>query len=347
MDFKSFFRKAIDEDASDLYLVAGSCPSFRVNGELTFLSEEKIDNQSLKNFVFSILQDPEVKKFQENKELDVSLKMEGRWFRTNFHYQQRKLGLTARLMPMSPPRPEQVGFDETLYCLTHFNDGLVLVTGPSGVGKSTTIATMVDIINTERRSHIITVEDPIEFHFDDKQSLIEQRELNFDTKTFAEALKYSLRQDPNVIMLGEMRDKETVSGVLKAAETGHLVLSTLHTSTSIETISRILGFFDVENNANVLDQLANSLRAIVSQDLLPRKDGGRVAAREILINNSAVYNLIKTNKIKQIYSVIEMSRNEGMITMNKSIENLYKKGIISEGVYKRKTRDDDTKITYY
>ncbi len=347
MDFKHFFQEAIKQKASDLYLVAGSAPTIRVSGNLVQLEKNKIDDKELQEFAFSLISPQEVEKFKENKELDVALKIEERYFRVNFHYQERRIGLSARLMPAHPPKPEEIDFDEILYKLTHLNDGLVLVTGPSGVGKSTTLATMIDIINKERRSHIITIEDPIEFHFEDQQSLIEQRELNYDTKSFAEALKYSLRQDPNVIMLGEMRDKETVSAALKAAETGHLVLSTLHTATAVETVSRIVSFFPSHNQERVLSQLASTLRAVISQDLLPRKDGGRVAAREIMVNNSAISNLIKTNQMKQIYNVIEMSREEGMITMNKYIEKLYEQGMITEDVYNRKTRDVDTQSTYY
>jgi len=206
---------------------------------------------------------------------------------------------------------------------------------------------MIDIINTERRSHIITIEDPIEYTFSDKQSIIEQRQLGRDTKSFASALKYALRQDPNVIMVGEMRDLETMDSALTAAKTGHLVLSTLHTTTAAETVERIMDNYPIQNQHQIANQLSSILRAVISQQLLPRKDGGLIAAREIMINNRAIANLIKNNQVDQINSVIQTSKKEGMISMNRAIEELHLKGLITEQVAKNRMRDLETKAVYY
>jgi twitching motility protein PilT len=219
--------------------------------------------------------------------------------------------------------------------------------GQSGSGKSTTLATMLDIINQERRSHILTIEDPIEYRIKEKQSVVEQREIGFDTNSFFSALKYSLRQDPNVIMVGEMRDVETFASALTAAETGHLVFSTLHTSTAVETITRIVDMFPSDRENQVISQLSSTLRAVVSQQLIPKIGGGRVAAREIMINNNAISNLIKSKKFKQIYTSIQTGRKEGMITMNKAIDILLNDGYISEEVAERRKRNVDTSATYY
>jgi twitching motility protein PilT len=348
MDFEKFFEEAINRGASDLHLVSGSIPTIRIEGSLVRLGNTKINSKELEKFVLSLVYGQRREKLKEEKEIDLSVKIKGRYFRVNFHFQEGTLGLAARLMPMKPPSPSDIGLNETLYGLTHLNDGLVLVTGASGVGKSTTLATMLNIINKERRSHIVTIEDPIEFHFEDRQSLVEQRELNSDTNSFASALKHALRQDPNVIMVGEIRDIETAKGVLMAAETGHLVFSTLHTSTATETVSRMINFFPLRDHQQILNQLSSTLRAVISQQLLSREDkDGRVAAREIMINNAAISNLIRSDQVGQIYGVIETSGKEGMVTMNKAIEDLHDKGVIDEGTYRRKTRNMESKSVYY
>lgn len=347
MDISSYFKQAIEQKASDLHLVAGSIPALRIHGDLVKLNHEIIDGEELKKDIFALIDSDTQVKFEKSRELDFSQEFFGSRFRINLHYQEDKIGLTARLVPKFVPNPSDMGFDETMYRFTHLKDGLILVTGPSGSGKSTTLATMINIINKERRAHIVTIEDPIEYLFDEEQSIIEQRELGSDTTSFASALKYSLRQDPNVIMVGEMRDLETIAAALTAAETGHLVLSTLHTSSAPETISRIVDVFPAHQQQQVLNQLSSVLRGVVAQQLLLGVDGKRVAAREIMINNQAVANLIRRNQIEQIYSVIQTSQKEGMITMNKSIENLFKEGLISEEVAKHSSRDVQTKASYY
>ncbi len=356
MNFQKYFKKAVDKKASDIHLVADSFPVLRIDGRLVKIDEERLDPKELEEVIykemFDIQKNPDKAKelqqqFEDNKELDLSYKSAERYFRINLHRQQGKIGLAARLIPESIPEPKEIGLDETLYNLTHLNDGLILVVGQSGSGKSTTLASMLDIINKERRAHIITIEDPIEYRIQEKQSTIEQREIGFDTNSFSSALKYSLRQDPNVIMVGEMRDIETFASALTAAETGHLVISTLHTSTAVETITRIVDMFSADKENQVISQLSSTLRAVISQQLLSKIGGGRIASREIMINNNAVSNLIKSKKFKQIYTSIQTGKKEGMITMNKAIDNLLNNGDISEEVAERRKRNVETKATYY
>jgi len=231
--------------------------------------------------------------------------------------------------------------------MTQLKDGLIVVTGPSGSGKSTTLATMINMINEARNAHIITIEDPIEYLFEDKKSIIEQRDVGYDTMSFGNALKYVLRQDPNVIMIGEMRDPETIEAALTAAETGHLVLSTLHTSSAPDTIARIVDSFPAHRKQQVLVQLSLTLRAVIAQQLVPRIGGGLVAVREIMINTPAVSNLILENKISQMSSVIETNTQIGMVDMNKSIELLLANGVIDERIAARYTRSEETKGVYF
>lgn len=347
MNLPRYFQEAIEKSASDLHLVEGSVPALRISGKLIKFKEDPIPFGELKYSVFQKLDSKTKERFQRKRDIDLSLVFFDNRFRVNLHYQEGRMGLTARLVPNEIPRPEQIGFDETLYKLTHMRDGLILVAGPTGSGKSTTLAVMIDIINTERPAHIITIEDPIEFTFIDKKCIIEQRQLGRDTKSFSSALKYALRQDPNVIMVGELRDVETMTAALTAAKTGHLVLATLHTSTAPETIERIVDFFPTNALNQISHQLTSVLRAVIAQQLIETKDGGLVAAREIMINNNAISNIIRENKIEQLYSVIETSQHEGMITMNRSIDNLLKSGIISKDVAHNRKRDLETKSVYY
>lgn len=347
MDLGYYFKLAIDKKASDLHLVEGSAPSLRIAGELVKIEGKPIPFGELRYAIFTSLDKDTKERFKEEKDLDLSLEFHENRFRVNLHFQEGRVGLSARLVPIKIPHPEEIDCNETIYKLTHLRDGLIIVAGPSGVGKSTTLAVMIDIINTERRAHIITIEDPIEYTFQDKQSIIEQRQLGRDTKDFAIALRSALRQDPNVIMVGEMRDLETINAALTAAKTGHLVLSTLHTSSAAETIERIVDYYPVQNQQQIANQLASVLRAVICQQLLPKVDGGLVAAREVMINNSAIANLIKHGQTEQIQSVIQTGRAEGMITMNQYIEELSARGIISTQVARNRKRDLETKAVYY
>ena len=331
-DLKSLFKEAIKQEASDLHLIGGELPMLRIEGELKALNEKSLNNKELVDEVYSLLSKEQQEKFKEEKELDFGYAVGDVRFRVNLHQQLENIGLSARVIPSEIPSPQDLHFEPALLGMTKLLDGLVLVTGPTGSGKTTTLASMIEEINKSRKAHIITVEDPIEFVFKDKKSLIEQREIGIDTKSFANALKYVLRQDPNVILVGEMRDPETIATVLTAAETGHLVFSTLHTPTAAEAVERIVDVFDGSKQKQILIQLSSVLRGVVAQQLLPAKDGGRVPAREILINNPAIANLIRGNEVSQIKSAIQTGGKEGMVTMENSVKALLNEGWITEEV---------------
>src|SRR3989339_287041 len=339
MNIKSFFKDAIKKDASDLHLIGGELPMLRLEGELSALDEKPLNNTELTTAIKAMLSKEQWTRYENDLELDFGYEQDGTRFRVNLHQQEEKIGLSARLIPEEIPTPKDLHFEPALAQVPEFLDGLVLVTGPTGCGKSTTLASIVEEINKNRKAHIMTIEDPIEFVFKDKKCLIEQREVGTDTKSFAEALKHVLRQDPNVILVGEMRDPETIATVLTAAETGHLVLSTLHTSSASEAVERIVDVFDGAKQRQILIQLASVLRVVIAQQLLPAKDGGRLPAREILINTPAVANMIKENNVSQIKSAIQTGGKEGMITMENSLKQLVKEGwITSETAEKRSGR---------
>lgn len=330
LNIKSYFKEAIKQDASDLHLVGGELPMVRVEGQLAELAQKPLNNKDLEAAIMGILTKEQQEKYRSEKELDFGYEQDGVRFRVNLHQQTENIGLSARLIPAKIPTPEDLHFEPILTEIPKLLDGLVLVTGPTGCGKSTTLAAMIQEINKTRKAHIVTIEDPIEFIFKDEQSLIEQREVGTDTNSFANALKHVLRQDPNVILVGEMRDPETIATVLTAAETGHLVFSTLHTSSAAEAIERVVDVFEGAKQKQVLIQLSTVLQAVISQQLLPAKDGARVPAREILVNTPAVANLIRENNIAQIKSAIQTGAKEGMISMENSIKQLLKENWIDE-----------------
>lgn len=336
LDLKSYFKEAMKQEASDLHLVGGELPMVRVEGELKELDDKPLSNKDLLAGINELLTKEQQARYAEEKELDFGYQIDEVRFRVNLHQQMENVGLSARVIPSAIPTPEDLRFEPALMEMTKLLDGLVLVTGPTGCGKTTTIASMIEEINKTRKAHIITIEDPIEFAYEDKQSLIEQREIGVDTKSFANALKYVLRQDPNVILVGEMRDPETIATVLTAAETGHLVFSTLHTPTAAEAVERIVDVFDGSKQKQILIQLSSVLRAVVAQQLLPSKDKGRVPAREILINNAAIANLVRNNEIGQIKSAIQTGAKDGMETMENSIKKLVKEGWVTEEVAEKR-----------
>jgi len=336
MDIKKYFKEAVKKDASDLHLVGGEAPILRFEGNLEKIEEKPLPAKDLEIAVMSMLSKEQQDKYKEIKEFDFAYEIDGVRFRVNLHSQEGKIGLSARLIPSEVPSPKELNFEDYLKEMPNLLDGLVLVTGPTGSGKSTTIASIIEEINKTRKSHIVTVEDPIEFLFEDKKSLIEQREVGEDTKSFSNALKYVLRQDPDVIFVGEMRDPETIATALTAAETGHLVFSTLHTPTAAEAVERIVDVFDGPKQRQILIQLASVLRVVVAQELIPSKDGGRVPAREILINTPAVSNLIRENNISQIKSVIQTGVKDGMISMENSLKFLVKQGWIEKEVAEKR-----------
>lgn len=337
LNIQSFFKEAVKKDASDVHLVGGELPMLRVEGELIELDSKQLPNKELETAIFGLISKEQAEKYQVDKELDFGYELDGTRFRVNLHQQQDHIGLAARLIPEEVPTPEELRFEPALLDLGKLLDGLVLITGPTGCGKSTTIASIIEEINKNRKAHIVTVEDPIEFIFKDKKSLVEQREVGNDTKSFASALKYVLRQDPNVIFVGEMRDPETIATALTAAETGHLVFSTLHTPSAAEAVERIVDVFEGAKQKQILIQLAGVLRAVVSQQLVSAKDGGRVSVREILINTPAVANLIRENNIAQIKSAIQTGAKDGMVSMENSLKALVKEGWISEETASNRT----------
>lgn len=330
MNLQQVFELATKKKASDVHLIVGKPPIVRIDGSLHEIKNEPpVTHESAEKLIFTLLDAKQKERLIQEKELDVSfqLKDETR-FRVNCHYEKNHLGMVARIIPSSIPNMDDIAAGETLYKFARLNEGLVLITGPTGHGKSTTLAAIVDLINSEKSAHIVTLEDPIEFIFKPKKSIIRQRQLGIDMLSFAQGLKHILRQDPNVIMIGEMRDLETVGAAITMAETGHLVLATLHTINASQTIDRIIDIFPPYQQDQVKLQLSITLRGIVSQTLLPKIDGGRVAAREMLVNTPAVANMIRENKVAQIRTAIQTSAEQGMITMDHAILNLYKEKMI-------------------
>ncbi len=335
-----YFDHAIQEGASDLHLVAHEKPMIRVHGELVVVAETELGEKELETAIIGLLTPATKKRFDVEHDLDFGYTHKEVRFRINIHRQESSVGLAARLVPTEIPTANELRFEPVLIEATQLVDGLVLVVGPTGNGKSTTIARMIEEINSSRNAHIITIEDPIEFVFTGNKSLIEQRELGGDTPSFASALKHVLRQDPNIIMVGEMRDPETIATALTAAETGHLVFSTLHTSSAAEAIERIVDVFEGPKQKQVLIQLSSVLRYVIAQQLLPTVDGRRVVAREVLMNTPAVANLIRENNIAQLASAIQTGAKSGMISMEQSLKWLLKEGVISEEVARNRAGRD-------
>lgn len=328
-----FFNKAIEAKVSDLYLIGDQYPIARVDGNLLILDEQFMPNAKLDTLLMEILTPAQQQFFVKNRDYDFAYTVAGRRFRVNIHFQNNKLGMVARLIPDTIPPLERLDFTPAMYNFTGLKDGLVLVTGPTGSGKSTTLAAMINYIHQKSSKHIITMEDPIEFVYGEGKSIIEQREIGKDTPTFASALKYALRQDPNVILVGEMRDPETIQATLTAAETGHLVFSTLHTYNAPETIERIISVFPEYKQQQLLVQLASTLRGVISQMLVPKIGGGRVPVREILINTVGVANLIRNHRIEQIKNIMQTSMAEGMLTLDASCNTLFDAKLISQETY--------------
>lgn len=332
MDIKNFFQFAIDKGASDLHLVAGLKPVVRIDGDLNEIEDSKeLKGKDIEQMVFSILDTESKERFLNDKDLDFSYSFNNKErFRVNLHISNGEIGLVARVINEKMPTLEEIEMPEIIYQLLNLKQGLILVTGPTGCGKSTSLAAMINYINNNRKANIVTLEDPIEYLFRHEKSIIVQRQLGTDMNSFATGLRHVLRQDPDVIMVGEMRDLETISTAITLAETGHLVLATLHTYSAAQTVDRIIDIFPPHQQNQIRSQLSMTLAAVISQRLIPKVDGGRIAAREILINNSAVSNLIRENKIAQIKTVIETSKKEGMISMDREINRLYKDKIISK-----------------
>ncbi|MCD6109689.1 type IV pilus twitching motility protein PilT [bacterium] len=327
------FRTALEYKASDIYITTGSKPVLRINGDLIQIKEhESLSKKLAEEYLLEIMNEQQKKKFQKSLDLDFSIDIESiARFRVNMFVQRKGIGAIFRVIPNNIFTMEQLNLPKQLHKIPTFPNGLVIVTGPTSSGKSTTLSAIVNEINTTMVKHIITVEDPIEFIHNNNKSVIDQREIGTHTLSFQRALKSSLREDPDVILIGEMRDLETISLAITAAETGHLVLGTLHTSGAANSIDRIIDAFPHEQQNQIRTQLAESLQAIVWQTLLKTKDRkGRVGAYEILFSNHAVANMIRKGNTHQIDSVIETSTHEGMQTMKKALEDLMQADLVDE-----------------
>lgn len=348
MDYKKelsdLIKTVFQEGASDLHLAEGRKPTIRVSGLLLpLVKRETIDKEAIIGILSELISKENRDVFLRNKELDFSYGVEsGERFRGNAYFQQGMVSIALRLIPKKVRSIKELNLPEILKSFADKPQGFFLVVGPVGHGKTTTLAAMVESINESRSEHIITVEDPIEYVYEPKKSIIDQREVRIDTADFATALKSMFREDVNVALIGEMRGIETIATAVTAAETGHLIFSTLHTNSAAQTISRIIDSFPAEQQGQIKIQLAGSLTGILSQRLIPRISGGLIPAYELLINNNAVANLIRENRIHEINSVIETSSQEGMVDMNRSLADLVSRGEITvENAYMYST---DSKI---
>ncbi len=322
----------IEKNASDLHITTGSTPRLRIDGKLVHIDHPSLTPADTKALCYSVLTDAQKHKYEENNELDLSFGIKGlSRFRANIFMQRGAVAGAFRTIPFEIRGFQELGLPEIVNELVKKPRGLILVTGPTGCGKSTTLAAMIDKINSERYDHIITVEDPIEYLHTHKKCLVNQREVNADTVSFKSALKYVLRQDPDIVLIGEMRDLETIEAALTVSETGHLTLATLHTNSAVQSINRIIDVFSPHQQEQIRVQLSFVLEGILAQQLIAKKSGkGRVLAFELLVPNPAIRNLIREDKIHQIYSMMQTGQAKfGMQTMNQSLFELYSKGLIS------------------
>ena len=330
MNINKLLEYSLESGASDLHLSVGSVPMVRINGTMKPLDMDPLLEDDMESIIPQVMDEDQIQVFQEKKEIDFSASLDGKGrFRVNFFNQVKGLAGVFRTIPEVVKDFDDLGIPPVLKNLALLDRGLVLLTGPTGSGKSTTLAAMVDHINTQRKSHIITIEDPVEYYHQTKECLINQRELGANTHSFANAMRSALREDPDVILVGEMRDLETISLALTAAETGHLVLSTLHTSSAVKTIDRIIDIFPSGQKSQIRSMLSESLEAVIAQKLLKTKDGkSRIPACEIMIANTAIRNLIREDRIYQIPSIIQSGGVEGMQSLDQDLQRLVSKGEI-------------------
>jgi len=331
VDLRELLQLVVEKNASDLHLTDGEPPILRVDGELVPTEAPRLTADDTKRMIYGVLTDKQKVQFEEQMELDFSLYIPNiSRFRVNVHQQRGCVEAAFRVVLLNIRSIEELGLPAIAGKLALKANGLVMITGPTGMGKTTTLAAMVGLINTERSCLIVTIEDPIEYLFRNKKSIIKQREVGSDTHTFASALKHVLRQDPDVILIGEMRDLETIATAMTAAETGHLVLSTLHTPDAPQTIDRIIDVFPPHQQQQIMVQLAGCIQGIVAQQLLPRKDGrGRIVATEVMVGTDAVRSCVRERRTHQLNTIIQTGSQFGMSTMDKSLKELYLKGIIT------------------
>ncbi len=343
MEIRDLLMLCIEKKASDLHLTEKEPPILRIDGRLHRTEFAALTREELKKMIYSVLTDPQKEMFEKDMELDFSLALPNLdRFRVNIHLQKGSVEGAFRRVPLIIPTVEELGLPSIAIELARRPNGLVLVTGPTGVGKTTTLAALITLINNERESLMITIEDPIEFIHTNKKCIIKQREVFADTHSFSDALKHCLRQDPNIIIVGEMRDLETISTTLTAAETGHLVFATLHTPDAPQTIERIIDVFPPYQQQQVRLQLADCLQGVVSQLLLPKAAGkGRVLSTEIMVGTPGIRNLIREQEIEQIPTLMQTGSQYGMRTMDKSLKELYQKGLITLDVAMSKVKNPE------
>jgi twitching motility protein PilT len=331
MEITQLLTFGVEQGASDCHLSAGEPPMLRINGDLKKLDHPPLSREEVHTMIFDMMNDSQRRSFQEHRECDFSFEMgDIARFRVNVFNQRRGEGAVFRTIPTKILPLEQLGMPPVLKQLCDKEKGLILVTGPTGSGKSTTLAAMIDYLNNTYEGHILTIEDPIEFVHRSKKCLINQRELGSHTHSFANALRSALREDPDIILVGEMRDLETIQLALTAAETGHLVLATLHTSSAHKTVDRIIDVFPPNQQQQIRTQFAESIEGVITQTLLKKKGGGRVAALEIMVGTTAVRNLIREAKLHQIPGVMQASKKDGMQTMDMSLIELASRGVVTK-----------------
>ncbi|PMZ77715.1 type IV pilus twitching motility protein PilT [Pseudomonas sp. FW305-70] len=342
MDITELLAFSAKQGASDLHLSAGLPPMIRVDGDVRRINLPALDHQQVRALIDAIMNDTQRADFEKHLEIDFSFEVPGvARFRANAFNQSRGAGAVFRTIPAKVQSMDELGMGEVFRKMTDAPRGLVLVTGPTGSGKSTTLAAMIDYLNNHRHHHILTIEDPIEFVHEPRKCLINQREVHRDTRSFATALRSALREDPDVILVGEMRDLETIRLALTAAETGHLVFGTLHTTSAAKTIDRVVDVFPGDEKSMVRSMLSESLLAVVSQTLVKKVGGGRIAAHEIMLGTSAIRNLIREDKVAQMYSAIQSGGALGMQTLDMSLKNLVNRGLISRDHALEKARSPD------
>ncbi|MBD7975746.1 type IV pilus twitching motility protein PilT [Serpens gallinarum] len=342
MDITELLAFSAKQGASDLHLSSGLPPMIRVDGDVRRINLPAMDHKQVHALIYDIMNDKQRKDYEEFLETDFSFEVPGvARFRVNAFNQNRGPGAVFRTIPSKVLTMEDLGMGEIFKTISDVPRGLVLVTGPTGSGKSTTLAAMLDYINNHKYQHILTVEDPIEFVHESKKCLVNQREVHRDTLGFTEALRSALREDPDIILVGEMRDLETIRLALTAAETGHLVFGTLHTTSAAKTIDRIVDVFPAEEKSMVRSMLSESLQAVISQSLLKKIGGGRVAAHEIMIGTPAIRNLIREDKVAQMYSAIQTGGSLGMQTLDACLKNLVAKGLISRDSAREKAKSPE------
>ena len=346
MTIQELLQKTASSKASDLHLTVGSPPTLRLEGQLSPVpGTETLDPKQVEDLVFSLLSDDQKKRLREEREIDFSFSFaDAARFRVNAFHQKGYLAASLRLVPYKIPTIEELNLPKILYDFCKLPQGFILITGPAGQGKSTTLAGMINEINETRGVHIITIEDPIEYVFESKKALIEQREMYLDTLSWPTALRSALREDPDVVLVGEMRDFETIAAAITIAETGHLVFATLHTNSAAQTVNRIIDVFPENQQQQVRAQLAASLEGIVSQRLVPAIGGGRLPACEVLLATPAVRSVVREGKTHQIDNIIATSSDLGMISLNRSLAELVKKGKVSLDVAKMRTLNPEELI---